>query len=89
MTTYEKELIGLIENNYGTLDTGELMEKLIRMGVVDYSRCKVLAVREYVWELVKGGEKKINAMWMAAERFVCSYEYVRKCIYYYKEVNLQ
>lgn len=33
--------------------------------------------------------KKVEAMYDAAERFCCSYEYVRKCMYYYKEINLE
>jgi hypothetical protein len=70
------------------LDNGELMDKLFEMGVVDFSRCKILATRQYVEQLVRRGEKKTNAMWMAAEHFVCSYEYVRKCVYYYTDINM-
>lgn len=88
MTTYEKQLISAITQKYGQLDTEQLLEKLMQIGVVDYSMCKVLAVRRYVGETVEAGEKKIDAMWMATERFACSYEYVRKCIYYYKDVNV-
>mgnify|MGYP007081677823 FL=1 len=47
-----------------------------------------MVVREYVNELVGRGTGKVDAMYMAAEKFCCSYEYVRKCMYYYKEVNL-
>ena len=57
------------------------------MGVIDFSRCKILAVKNWVEQLVKHGEKKIDAMWKAAEYFACSYEYVRKCMYYYQDVH--
>lgn len=88
MTTYEKELIAMVQKKYGKLSSEDFVRKMIEIGVVDYSRCKVLAMREYVNTLMKSGEKKTNAMWMAAERFSCSYEYARKCMYYYTDVNM-
>ncbi len=88
MTSYEKELIRQVEERHGELAAGPLLEKLMEMGVVDYTRCKVLSVREAVHELTRQGMKKTDAMWAAAERFCCSYEYVRKCMYYYNDVNL-
>ena len=87
MTTYENQLVGMIENRCGGLSARDVAEKLIRMGVVDFSRCKILAVREYVLEQIKTGKGKVDVMWEAAERFACSYEYVRKCVYYYRDVN--
>lgn len=87
MTIYMKELVGMLDRRYGKLPTGELAGKLFEIGVLDHTLCKVLAVREYVAEQVKAGEKKIDVMWKAAEHFSCSYEYVRKCIYYYTDVN--
>ena len=89
MTIYIKEMIRMLEQRYGTLSNSEFARKLFEIGVLDHTMCKVLAVREYVAALVKGGEKKIDAMWQAAEHFSCSYEYIRKCIYYYTDVNLE
>jgi len=88
MTIYEKELAAAVEKRCGGMSVAALLEQLVAMGVVDYTRCKVLAVREYVASLMRGGNKKIDSMWIASEKFCCSYEYVRKCIYYYKDVNL-
>lgn len=88
LTVYEKQLIASVERLHGAKDTAALVEELIRIGVVDTTKCKVLVVREYVDELVKQGHAKIDAMYCAAEKFCCSYEYVRKCVYYYKDVNL-
>ena len=65
------------------------MGKLSEGGVVDNTLCKVLSVRDYVWEKVKGGAKKIDAMWEAAEHFSCTKEYVRKGVYHYTDVNLK
>ena len=87
MTTYENQLVGMIESRCGELSAREVARKLIRMGVVDFSRCRILAVREYVRERTERGAGKTDAMWEAAERFACSYEYVRKCVYNYRDVN--
>lgn len=88
MTSYEKELVRQLDKHYPNLETGRLLEKLMEMGVIDFSRCKILAVRSLVDQLIKKGHKKIDAMWKASEHFACSYEYVRKCMYYYQDVNM-
>ena len=88
MTTYEKQLAEMVEERYAGLTGRALVEKLIEIGVVDYSRCKILAVREAVGRLMKKGMKKTDAMWTAAEQFACSYEYIRKCMYNYLDINL-
>ena len=88
LNIYEKQLVDSVCGILGNECVGPLVEKLIEMGVVDSVRCKILVVREYVDNLVKQGNGKVDAMYMAADRFCCSYEYVRKCMYYYKDVNL-
>ena len=88
MTRYEKELIRMIGMRFGELTPQQLVEKLTRIGVIDITLCKVLTIREFVAALQKNGMKKIDAMWMASEQFACTYEYVRKCMYYYTDVNL-
>lgn len=89
MTIYIKELLKIITEKYGKLNTDELAKKLFEIGVVDHTLCKVLAVRQNVEKQMKDGTKKIDAMWNAAEKFSCTYEYVRKCIYYYTDINVQ
>lgn len=88
MTTYQKELENLIARNYCTLSPQEVTRKLVKMGLIDNTMMKILVIREFVHALVKNGESKLNAMWSATEQFACSYEYVRKCLYYYKDVNI-
>lgn len=66
----------------------QITKRLINMGVVDFSRCKILCVRNFVDIQIKEGKKKNDAMWIAAEKFSCSYEYIRKCVYYYRDINL-
>ena len=88
MTIYMKELVGMLDRRYGKMPAEEFAGKLFEIGVLDHTLCKVLAVREYVAARVRGDVKKIDAMWEAAEHFSCSYEYVRKCIYYYTDVNI-
>ncbi len=89
MTIYMKELVGMLDRRYGQMPSGKLAGKLFEIGVLDHTLCKVLAVREYVAALVKANTKKTDAMWNASEHFSCSYEYVRKCIYYYTDVNFE
>ena len=88
MTRYVKELVDLIDKRYGNLSASQITDKLFEIGVVDHTLCKVLAVREFVNDKVKNGHKKIDAMWEAAEHFCCTYEYIRKCVYYYTDVNM-
>lgn len=89
LTVYDKQLIASLQRLFPEYaDTGAMVEMLIKMGVVDPVRCKILVVRNFVFDLVKRGSGKVDAMYIAAEEFCCSYEYVRKCMYYYKYVNL-
>lgn len=88
MTVYQKELMHLLQNKFGQLSTVQLIEKLSEIGVLDFILCKVLVVREFVNALQRTGVKKIDAMWIASEKFACTYEYIRKCMYYYTDVGL-
>jgi hypothetical protein len=89
MTRYEKELARILVDNYGyAIPTDQLVEELFRIGVIDHTRCKVLAVRRWVEDAVKRGSGKVDAMWLAADHFCATYEYIRKCMYYYTDVNV-
>ena len=88
MTVYQKELLHLLQDKFGQLSTVQLIEKLSSIGVLDCILCKVLVIREFVAALQRSGVKKIDAMWIASEKFACSYEYIRKCMYYYTDVSL-
>jgi hypothetical protein len=88
MTKYQKELARIVAERYGELPTAQLVEKLCRIGVVDHTLCKVFAVRRFVDEQVKSGVGKVDAMWTASEHFCATYEYIRKCMYYYTDINI-
>jgi hypothetical protein len=88
LTRYQKELAAIVGEKYPGLSAVDLVAELCRMGVVDHTLCKVMAVRHWVDEAVKKGSRKVEAMWMASEHFCSSYEYVRKCMYYYNDVNI-
>ncbi len=87
MTTYIRTLFDQIQKKYGKLSNEALVEKLFEIGVIDHRLCKILAIREYVWAAVKKKHKKIESMQRAANHFCCTYEYVRKCMYYYNDLN--
>ncbi len=89
MTLYQKKLHELVRSQYPCADGKQVIDMLFRIGVIDGTLVKVLVIREYVAELIRAGETKLNAMWRATEIFACTYEYVRKCVYYYKDINLQ
>ena len=52
MTIYEKKLSKQLLQRYPQMTPEELITKLIEIGVVDATRCKVLSVREYVNSLL-------------------------------------
>lgn len=86
-TVDEKELARIVAGKYGHLAADEIVMLLCRIGVVDHVKCRVLVIRRWVEARVKEGLGKVEAMWLASEKFCCTYEYVRKCLYYYKDVN--
>ncbi len=88
MNLYQKRLHELVRSRVPHADGAQVVDLLFRIGVIDSTLIKVLLIREYVDELMRGGETKLNAMWRATEIFACTYEYVRKCVYYYKDINL-
>jgi len=89
MNVYQKRLHEIVQSHCPHQNGTELVELFYRIGVIDTTLVKVLVIREYVQQLLKEGETKLNAMWRATEIFACTYEYVRKCMYYYKDINLQ
>jgi hypothetical protein len=88
LTRYQRELCNIVSRKFDSLPPNLLVEELCRMGVIDHTLCKVLAVRTWVDEQTRTGQRKVKAMNLAAEHFCASYEYVRKCMYYYQNVNL-
>lgn len=88
MTLYQKRLHELVRSRCPHPDGCDVVDMLFKVGVIDSTLVKVLVIREYVEELIQAGESKLNAMWRATEVFACTYEYVRKCVYYYRDINL-
>jgi hypothetical protein len=90
MNIYQKRLHEIVQSHCPHPEEGcDIVDMLFKVGVIDSTLVKVLVIREYVEELVREGETKLNAMWRATEIFACTYEYVRKCVYYYKDIKLQ
>ncbi len=88
LSIYQQELADAIARRYKKLPPEKLVAELCRMGLLDHPLCKVLAVRTWVDRAVAAGSQKVDAMWAASEKFCTSFEYIRKCIYYYKDINL-
>ncbi len=85
---YLQQLTRIINERYPDRSSDQIVELLYRHGLIDFTMIKALVIREEVFRAVKSGKSKLTAMWEASEKFACTYEYVRKCIYYYKDVNL-
>lgn len=85
LTAYDKMLIEKLCPPQSALTASQLMESLVTRNLLDQRRCRALLVQDFVDDLVKKGSTKIDAMYVAAEKFCCSYENVRKYIYYYKQ----
>ena len=60
LTIYEKELIRILRTRCGELTTGQTVEKLTALGVIDSTLCKVLAVREHVRDIMETGIRKTD-----------------------------
>lgn len=81
---YQKILAEMLNG----MEPEKIIGKLMEIGVISITRMKVLAVREYCKCLAYQGIGKVDSMHLAADKFSCSFEYVRKCIYYYTDINL-
>jgi hypothetical protein len=88
LTSHQQELWRAIASKSRRVTARRLFEQLCRIGVVDHTLCKVLAVRTWVDRRCDEGYGKVKAMWMAAEHFSITYELVRQYIYYYKDINV-
>jgi hypothetical protein len=88
LNIYDRHLIESMVRLLPSPDTAAVVEQLISIGVIDTTRCKILLIREKVEALVKAGGGKIESMHITANEMCCSYEYVRKCMYYNKDINM-
>lgn len=64
----------------------QAVEILGDRGILDYTLLKVQLVRDYVKTQTESGISRVDAMWAASDYFKVTYEYVRKCIYYYNDL---
>ncbi|MFI3331305.1 MAG: hypothetical protein R3Y38_05825 [Rikenellaceae bacterium] len=87
MVAYERELKKILAGKCEDESLNVIIDTLFKIGVIDYSQCKALCIRKWCKEKVAEGMGIVDAMWEATEIFACSYEYARKCIYYYKDLG--
>lgn len=79
----EKELLKHSET-FGS--PGEMLEWLLDKGIVDFKRCRTWAVRRFYFDLVKKGEKKMDAITATSIKFCIAEETVQKAIYYCRDL---
>lgn len=83
-----KQCKQVLKETYHDFTTEEVIDKLIENQLVDCTRVQMACMRKRVMELVEKGNKKIDSMYRVADDFCCSYENVRKAVYYYTDVKL-
>lgn len=88
LTIHEKAFVESASERLAGRSAREVIEALLRMGVINPKMCRVAVVRDCIARLRRDGERITDAMWIAAERYALSYEFVRQCVYYHKGVNM-
>ncbi|MDY3978996.1 MAG: hypothetical protein SOZ00_03150 [Tidjanibacter sp.] len=81
-TIYDRALDLAVEERCAGMTPAEMISTLREMNLLDPTRCKAFLAKEMVTALTDGGMTKIEAMYTAAEHFCCSYECIRKYVYY-------
>jgi len=81
-TIYDRALRRTIACRTAGLTPSEVIETLQSLNLLSPARCKAFLAKERVAELMAEGMTKIDAMFQTAEEFCCSYECIRKYIYY-------
>ena len=66
----------------GTSSARATINQLVRIGVLSPARARAWVIRQRVEEMYAMGERKTKAMEIVAQQMCCSYEHVRKCVYY-------
>lgn len=57
------------------------VEQLMEEGLIDRRRAEALAIRERIFDHLRAGARRVEAMQWTAEEFCCSYEKVRGFFY--------
>lgn len=74
--------VQMVDEQCGQLTCHEVLGWLAEHNLLSPSRCHAYIARKMVDEQLRRGLNKVNAMSLAAERLGCSYECVRKYVYY-------
>lgn len=81
-TIYYKALVSAVAKLCAEKEPTQVIETLQELNLLDPKRCKAFLVKNFVVDKVNEGMGKTDAMYEAAEKYCCSYECVRKYIYY-------
>lgn len=87
MTSLEKRFIEVFKNKHPQCDENTV-KLLLESNFIDFRTMKIALTRHYVEECVKRGCGKREAMMLVANDLATSYEYVKKAMYYYNDVNV-
>ena len=80
-STYRQRLHDELCSAVRGLSVPELLDYLLREGIIDERKLEACAIRREVARRMAAGEKKCYAMGETAHEYCCSYEKVRGIIY--------
>ncbi len=87
ITSIEKKFVEIYREKHPELDEKTIFA-LINSRVVDFRFCKIALIRHLVEDCFKRGCGKREAMRLVAEDMACSYKYIEKIMYYFRDVNI-
>jgi hypothetical protein len=87
ITEIEKKFVEIYKEKHSDVDENTIFV-LIENKLIDFRTCKIALIRHFVYDCVKKGCGKREAMRLVADDMACSYKYVEKCLYYFQDVNV-
>lgn len=82
MTRHDRQLANWLLRRTDGLDRTQVVDHLLRQGLLNRRGCERLAIRDEVDRLVREGMGRCEAMEVVAETFCRSYASVRQAVYY-------
>ncbi|MCL1943575.1 MAG: hypothetical protein FWF54_08550 [Candidatus Azobacteroides sp.] len=87
ITSIEKKFVEIYRQKHPESEEKTIFA-LMENNLIDFRTCKIALIRYFVHDCVKRGCGKREAMRLIADDMACSYEYVRKVMYYYNDINI-
>ena len=87
ITSIERKFVEIYTKKHPNAQENTIFA-LIESKLIDFRTCKIALIRHFVDDCVKKGCGKREAMRLVANDMACSYEYVKKAMYYFNDINI-